>query len=181
MQALAHNGLLKRFDYLSTVSGGGYIGSAITWLVSDRAGDGDKARNGANKAATGPRFGLGKDDFPFGCDVPAPDAPRCDSSDQRNMLTYLRQHGNYLALISCNLASPGHKQTIAFMVVPIAPQYRKSRGAGSAALNPLTAGWKRPRHTRFRTFGQISDRLDQGYLKLAEKKAPGTGLFLCCL
>ena len=37
MQALAHRGLLKRFDYLSTVSGGGYIGSAITWLVSAMA------------------------------------------------------------------------------------------------------------------------------------------------
>ena len=34
MQALAHNKLLKKFDYLSTVSGGGYIGSAITWLAS---------------------------------------------------------------------------------------------------------------------------------------------------
>jgi hypothetical protein len=65
--------------------------------VSDRAGDGDKARNGAKQAATGPRFGLGKDDFPFVCDDPAPDAPRRDSSDQRNMLTYLREHGNYLA------------------------------------------------------------------------------------
>src|SRR5262249_38853430 len=30
LQALAENGLLRRFDYLSTVSGGGYIGS---WLA----------------------------------------------------------------------------------------------------------------------------------------------------
>src|SRR5689334_18103502 len=32
LQALARSGLLKRIDYLSTVSGGGYIGSCLTWL-----------------------------------------------------------------------------------------------------------------------------------------------------
>jgi hypothetical protein len=33
MQSLAHHGLLKQFDYLSTVSGGGYIGSWLTaWI-----------------------------------------------------------------------------------------------------------------------------------------------------
>ena len=31
MQALHRAGLLTRFDYLSTVSGGGYIGSSLTW------------------------------------------------------------------------------------------------------------------------------------------------------
>src|SRR5271169_1805841 len=37
IQGLAENGLLDRFDYLSTVSGGGYIGSWLTsW--SKRAG-----------------------------------------------------------------------------------------------------------------------------------------------
>ena len=33
MQALAYNGWLKRIDYLSTVSGGGYIGGSLTWLL----------------------------------------------------------------------------------------------------------------------------------------------------
>jgi hypothetical protein len=32
LQALARSGLLGRVDYLSTVSGGGYIGSCLTWL-----------------------------------------------------------------------------------------------------------------------------------------------------
>ena len=32
LQALDHYGWLKRVDYLSTVSGGGYIGSCLTWL-----------------------------------------------------------------------------------------------------------------------------------------------------
>src|SRR5947208_5340091 len=33
IQSLAEHGLLERFDYLSTVSGGGYIGSWLTaWI-----------------------------------------------------------------------------------------------------------------------------------------------------
>ncbi|AXQ27867.1 hypothetical protein D0B54_03875 [Solimonas sp. K1W22B-7] len=36
-RALARNGLFSRFDYLSTVSGGGYIGSAIGRLYSKKA------------------------------------------------------------------------------------------------------------------------------------------------
>src|SRR5262249_24034927 len=41
IQGLAENGLLQQFDYLSTVSGGGYIGSWLTaW--SNRAGGLDK-------------------------------------------------------------------------------------------------------------------------------------------
>lgn len=32
LQALSRKGLLSRIDYLSTVSGGGYIGSCLTWL-----------------------------------------------------------------------------------------------------------------------------------------------------
>ena len=34
LQRLAKADLLHRFDYLSTVSGGGYIGGSLTWLLS---------------------------------------------------------------------------------------------------------------------------------------------------
>src|SRR4029450_5881182 len=34
MQALAAAGQLKKFDYLSTVAGGGYIGTSLTWFTS---------------------------------------------------------------------------------------------------------------------------------------------------
>lgn len=34
MQALKRGGVLKKMDYLSTVSGGGYIGSSLTWWLS---------------------------------------------------------------------------------------------------------------------------------------------------
>src|ERR1700686_1077065 len=36
LQSLANHGLLREFDYLSTVSGGGYIGSWLTaWIKRD--------------------------------------------------------------------------------------------------------------------------------------------------
>ena len=34
IQALAKNGILKNVDYLSTVSGGGYIGSCLSSLLN---------------------------------------------------------------------------------------------------------------------------------------------------
>ena len=34
LQALAKHDVLKNFDYLSTVSGGGYIGTSLTWCTS---------------------------------------------------------------------------------------------------------------------------------------------------
>ena len=37
LQKLAQKDCLKHVDYLSTVSGGGYIGGSLTWLLSDKA------------------------------------------------------------------------------------------------------------------------------------------------
>ena len=37
LQRLAKEDCLKHVDYLSTVSGGGYIGGSLTWLLSDKA------------------------------------------------------------------------------------------------------------------------------------------------
>ena len=47
IQGLARHGLLKHVDYLSTVSGGGYIGSCLSALLND------------------PRHGTDKDNFPL--------------------------------------------------------------------------------------------------------------------
>src|SRR5687767_11418741 len=33
MQALVNGGVLKKIDYLSSASGGGYLGSALTWFL----------------------------------------------------------------------------------------------------------------------------------------------------
>ncbi|MCY4658375.1 MAG: hypothetical protein OXF93_00990 [Acidobacteria bacterium] len=73
LQRLARADLLKRFDYLSTVSGGGYIGGALTWLLS---------RTG------GPRS-LGWR-FPYGL------RRRRIRRWEPGVLRHLRLHGNYL-------------------------------------------------------------------------------------
>jgi hypothetical protein len=95
MQAFASRGLLKRIDYLSTVSGGGYIGSAISWLTSGKASRGTAEQGGGEDGKV--RFGLDNRNFPFGTDSPDPAEQRNASSAQQRMLKYLRQHGYYLA------------------------------------------------------------------------------------
>lgn len=39
LQAMHHHGFFKHVDYLSTVSGGGYIGSSLSWFMSRLGGD----------------------------------------------------------------------------------------------------------------------------------------------
>ena len=89
MQALAKAGVLERMDYLSTVSGGGYIGSALTWFLSKY-----------NKDAG---FGLDKENFPFGHD-----AGRERNEKQQKMLDWLRQHGKYLTPGLWDIADVGY-------------------------------------------------------------------------
>jgi hypothetical protein len=87
MQALAHRDKLKQFDYLSTVSGGGYLGGALSWLWSglwkDKATDYD--------------LGVGKENFPLGTEArnfSHPDQPR--NRNQASLLRHFQQHGKYL-------------------------------------------------------------------------------------
>lgn len=107
MQALAHNGWLKNFDYLSTVSGGGYIGSSVSWLLS----------HPMDPAATGiDRFGLDRKRFPYGSypmsgsdpelrlATKTDDAHKAGADDKGGvterykgkLLRYLRQQAKYL-------------------------------------------------------------------------------------
>ncbi|WP_322883390.1 patatin-like phospholipase family protein (plasmid) [Sinorhizobium medicae] len=59
LQCLAEQGLLAKFSYISTVSGGGYIGSALTWFWS-------KCRLREERLQPGLcQFGCQKSDFPF--------------------------------------------------------------------------------------------------------------------
>ncbi len=82
LQALAKANLLRYFDYLSTVSGGGYIGASLTWY-SARA---------ANKAGAV----LGDSDFVYGTDDPSEHVPHRPKPDERNPLEHLRRRGKYL-------------------------------------------------------------------------------------
>ncbi len=51
MQALVANGQLEKMDYLSTVSGGGYLGAALTWALN---------QGGDDVGTTKEKFPLGK-------------------------------------------------------------------------------------------------------------------------
>jgi Patatin-like phospholipase len=73
LQSLARHNILRYCDYLSTVSGGGYIGSCLSSLLDD------------------PNNSVERDRFPFrpgGGEVP----------DERKELKWLREHSNYLAI-----------------------------------------------------------------------------------
>jgi hypothetical protein len=134
LQALAQHDLLRRFDYLSTVSGGGYIGTSLTWLTSRLAAkppqtDEDESDDAENQVevpslpASG--FGLGPSDpepafagnppekrpapFPYGSDDPQAAREPDQAKATRAMLRYLRQHGNYL--------TPGEGITLTSVIV----------------------------------------------------------------
>ena len=82
MQALVANSpknILERIDYLSTVSGGGYIGSALTWFLH-------KGLPGGGEAGTEP------DNFPLGV---IGSGARTDPKGNL-ILDFIRQHGNFL-------------------------------------------------------------------------------------
>jgi hypothetical protein len=81
MQALVNGGILKKMDYLSTASGGGYLGSALTWFLKRGLADGSQA-------------GTDPENFPFG---KAGIGARNNQQKNRNaILDFLRQHGDYL-------------------------------------------------------------------------------------
>ena len=84
MQRLAKEGCLEYVDYLSTVSGGGYIGGSLTWLLSAAAGK----HKGAGA------FGTSSTNFPYG--VENPREKRLRGEDESNILRHLRLHGKYL-------------------------------------------------------------------------------------
>lgn len=81
LQSLAKNGILKEVDYLSTVSGGGYIGSSLTWFLHKPwPGRGEKIHYGTDAST-----------FPFG-----ERGKGARTSDRNIILDFIRQHGNYL-------------------------------------------------------------------------------------
>jgi patatin-like phospholipase len=86
-QALAAKDKMRRFDYLSTVSGGGYFGSSLTWLT--------RADN--QPASDCFRFGMDSEHFPYPVDPPGQQTHRRADPAQDKQLIYLRQHGKYLA------------------------------------------------------------------------------------
>ena len=73
LQGLAEKGILRFCDYLSTVSGGGYIGSCLSSVLDNPAASPERDR------------------FPF--------LPRAETKfDEKKEVKWLRQHSNYLAV-----------------------------------------------------------------------------------
>lgn len=88
MQALAKYSAFKHIDYLSTVSGGGYIGSSLTWFLSKKW-----SYNNDNESS----FGLEADNFPFGTSPNTQTKkPGAGSQEKMSILRHLRQNINYL-------------------------------------------------------------------------------------
>lgn len=85
LRALARRDVLEKVDYLSTVSGGGYIGASFTWLLQE------KNRKLFNRDA-----GVSAENFPYGSDAPAGDSAKLDADEQRAMLGFLQRNGQYL-------------------------------------------------------------------------------------
>jgi predicted acylesterase/phospholipase RssA len=77
LQALAERDLLKKFDYISSVSGGGYIASALQWWWEH---------------TTTLKFGSDRNNFPYGLDFGPTDQLKIPD----RILDYLRSHGRYL-------------------------------------------------------------------------------------
>ncbi|MDA0196428.1 MAG: patatin-like phospholipase family protein [Bacteroidetes bacterium] len=87
LQALvsSKDNMLKKLHYMSTVSGGGYIGSSLTWFLNQGLPDGTKA-------------GTSPENFPFGAkNIGARNFDDDEKTLNRNLiLDFIRQHGNYL-------------------------------------------------------------------------------------
>jgi hypothetical protein len=79
LQGLVRGSLLGKLDYLSTVSGGGYIGSSLTWFLKQGLPDGTPA-------------GSDESNFPFG----ARGVGGRLEGKRNAILDFIRQHGNYL-------------------------------------------------------------------------------------
>ena len=88
MQRLAKEGCLKHVDYLSTVSGGGYIGGSLTWFLSQ----------GFKNPKTKEPFSTTAANFPYGVDDPREKRLR---EKQPRILEHLRLHGKYLIPGKC--------------------------------------------------------------------------------
>ena len=89
LQAMAGRDLLKHVDYLSTVSGGGYIGSSLLWWLSGLSGRTFGARPYAQSVPE-------KEWFPYGTDDPSRWRDRAGLAAGPKLLRNLKENGNYL-------------------------------------------------------------------------------------
>jgi hypothetical protein len=84
MQALVANRQLSKMDYMSTVSGGGYLGSALTYALSLDPEPGE------------PKPGTDPENFPLG----RRKASGSREGKDNRLLDFIRQHSSYLIPVS---------------------------------------------------------------------------------
>ncbi|TPM17586.1 patatin-like phospholipase family protein [Mesorhizobium sp. B2-3-5] len=92
LQVLAAKGLLTRFQYISSVSGGGYIASALSWFWSARR---VKEERELSREVIF-RFGADREDFPFQDREDSEDPGGARQQQAARNLQFLRNHGSYL-------------------------------------------------------------------------------------
>lgn len=87
VQALSQQDKLSKFDYMSTVSGGSYLGGSLSWLWLNKWRE---------KTDCDRKFGTRPNDFPYGtgCRHSNDDAEL--DKEQAALMRHLRQSGNYL-------------------------------------------------------------------------------------
>ncbi len=99
LQALAQLDILRRFDYLSTVSGGGYIGACLSSLLSHRKSwPAGKPRTGQEAytfdSGETPYFGTKAATLPFNPDVA--EQPTMREFNGQDEIRHLRTHGDFI-------------------------------------------------------------------------------------
>jgi hypothetical protein len=91
LQALAELKLLKEFDYLSTVSGGGYIGSWLTaWVATRRCGEPQARARPKSENRRAVRHTPGIET------VQQRLSPSLDPANEPEQIRFLRNYSNYL-------------------------------------------------------------------------------------
>lgn len=96
LQALAQMRLLPLVDYVSTVSGGGYIGCCLSSLLSlsaSQPSDGSSGRDNYELDGHGTLFTTATGSFPLLEKSPTPKAPRWSGDGQ---MAHLRTHGHFM-------------------------------------------------------------------------------------
>jgi len=86
LQSLASKGHLIKIDYLSTVSGGGYIGTAFSWLLHQFW----PAKNGGSEAI---RYGADRGRFPF---ATSPREKQENRKRNESLINFMRRNRQYL-------------------------------------------------------------------------------------
>lgn len=87
LQAMAKNSKLKSIDYLSTVSGGGYLGGSLSWLWHGKWREGTECKR---------EFGTEENNFPYGTGSRYSNTDQKLDREQALLMRHLRQHGKYL-------------------------------------------------------------------------------------